>query len=59
MDEDRLRDLDLRTNRLIWVATILLVALSNVGPDLQSITEFKTTLKEHILVLIQTTEPKT
>ncbi|KAJ8963714.1 hypothetical protein NQ314_005435 [Rhamnusium bicolor] len=53
LDEERLIDLKLRTFRLTSIATILLVTISNAGADLQSITPFKESLKEHISILLQ------
>lgn len=53
LDEERLRDLQLRTFQLISIATVLLVTLSNAGADLQTIASFKQTLKDHISILIQ------
>ncbi|XP_030761054.1 T-complex protein 11-like protein 1 [Sitophilus oryzae] len=53
LDEERLYDLQVRTFRLITAATILLVTLSNAGPDLQTIGTFKQSLKDHIMILIQ------
>lgn len=53
IDETRLRDLQTKTNRLTAIGTILLVTLSNAGPDLQSIAEFKASLKEHVSILLQ------
>lgn len=53
LDEERLRELQIKTKRLIAVATILLVTLSTVGADLQSISVFKQSLKEHISILLQ------
>lgn len=53
LDEERLYDIQMRTNRLIAIATVLLVTLSNAGADLQSINPFKQALKEHISILLQ------
>ncbi|XP_018576855.1 T-complex protein 11-like protein 1 [Anoplophora glabripennis] len=53
LDEERLIDLKMRTFRLISVATVLLVTISNAGADLQSIAPFKDSLKEHISILLQ------
>ncbi|VEN61924.1 unnamed protein product [Callosobruchus maculatus] len=53
LDEGRLQDLQIRTFRLINIATVLLVTLSNAGADLQSITPFKQACKEHISILLQ------
>lgn len=53
LDENRLIDLKLRTFRLISIATVLLVTISNAGADLQAIVSFKEDLKEHISVLLQ------
>ncbi|XP_050307825.1 T-complex protein 11-like protein 1 isoform X2 [Anthonomus grandis grandis] len=53
LDEDRLYDLQVRTFRLVAIATILLVTLSNAGADLQTISSFKQSLKEHISILFQ------
>ncbi|EFA01622.1 T-complex protein 11-like protein 1 [Tribolium castaneum] len=53
IDEARLRDLQVKTNRLTAIGTILLVTLSHAGPDLQSIAEFKASLKDHISILLQ------
>lgn len=52
LDEDRLRDLQIRTFRLVATATVLLVTLSNAGADLQSISSFKQALKNHISILL-------
>lgn len=54
IDETRLRDLQMKTNRLTAIGTILLVTLSNAGADLQSIAQFKSALKDHISILLQT-----
>ncbi|CAG9823180.1 unnamed protein product [Phaedon cochleariae] len=53
LDVDRLEDLQQKTNRLILIATILLVAISNVSADLQSLASFKQDLKAHISILLQ------
>lgn len=53
LDEERLIDLQLKTFCLISIATVLLVTLSNAGPDLQTIAPFKQTLKDHISILLQ------
>lgn len=53
LDEKRLIDLKLRTFQLTSIATVLLVTISNAGPDLQSIAPFKQSLKEHISILLQ------
>lgn len=53
IDEVRLRDLQLKTNRCTVIGTILLVTLTNTGPDLQSIAQFKTALKDHVSILLQ------
>lgn len=53
LDEQRLADIQIRMNRLIYVATVLLVTLSNAGAHLQSIAEFKENLKNHISILLQ------
>lgn len=53
IDEARLRDLQVKTNRLTAIGTIILVTLSHAGPDLQSIAEFKASLKDHISILLQ------
>lgn len=54
IDEARLRDLQAKTNRLTAIGTVLLVTLSSAGPDLQSIAQFKASLKDHISILLQT-----
>lgn len=54
LDEVRLVDLKVQTNKLINMATILLIAVSNVGADLQSIATFKQTLKDHCAIIFQT-----
>lgn len=53
LDEERLKELQVRTKRLIAIATVLLVTLSSVGADLQSISVFKQSFKEHISILLQ------
>ncbi|KAJ8976027.1 hypothetical protein NQ317_003568 [Molorchus minor] len=53
LDEERIRELKLKTFRLICIATVLLVTISNSGPDLQSISQFKQSVKEHISILLQ------
>ncbi|XP_049825303.1 T-complex protein 11-like protein 1 isoform X2 [Aethina tumida] len=53
LDEERLRDLQLKTERLIITATALLVTLSNTSVDLHTIEKFKTVLKDHIMILLQ------
>ncbi|KAL1506327.1 hypothetical protein ABEB36_005714 [Hypothenemus hampei] len=54
LDEDRLHDLQMQTFRLVAAATILLITLSNIGADLQTISSFKLELKNHITILLQT-----
>ncbi|XP_057657005.1 T-complex protein 11-like protein 1 [Diorhabda carinulata] len=53
LDLDRLNDLHTRYFRLICAATIILVTISNSGTDLQSISAFKQSLKDHICILLQ------
>ncbi|XP_028136942.1 T-complex protein 11-like protein 1 [Diabrotica virgifera virgifera] len=53
LDVDRLKDLHVRCFRLVYVATILLVTISNAGTDLQSIAAFKQSLKDHICILLE------
>ncbi|XP_018333042.1 T-complex protein 11-like protein 1 [Agrilus planipennis] len=54
LDEERLSNIELQTNRLIIAGSILLITGSYVGPDLQFIMSFKETIKEHSLILLQT-----
>lgn len=53
LDEDRLRELQIRAKRLVTITTVLLVTLSSVSVDLQSISVFKQQLKERISILLQ------
>lgn len=53
LDEARLSAIELTTNRLIVMGTILLVTGSYVGPNLQSLASFKETIKEHSSILLQ------
>lgn len=53
LDEERIYDLQIRTFRLVAAATVLLVTLSNTGADLQTINAFKLSLKDHIMILLQ------
>ncbi|XP_066261443.1 T-complex protein 11-like protein 1 [Euwallacea similis] len=53
LDEERLYDLQIRTFRLVAIATVMLVTLSNSGPDVESINAFKRLLKDHITILLQ------
>lgn len=53
LDEERLFDLQTRTFRLVNTATILLVTLSNAGPDLQTISAFKQLLRDRITILLE------
>lgn len=55
IDETRIRDLQERINKLIIIGTIMLVTASTVGPNLQGMSSFKETLKQHLTVLLQTT----
>lgn len=54
LDEARLIELRVQTKKLINMATILLIAVSNVGADLQSIAAFKQTLKNHCAIIFET-----
>nr|XP_023015221.1 T-complex protein 11-like protein 1 [Leptinotarsa decemlineata] len=53
LDVERLIDLQVRTFRLIGTATILLVTVSSLGADLQTLAPFKQSLKDHISILLQ------
>lgn len=53
LDENRLQDLQIKTQRVIIIGTALLVTLSYAGPDLQSLTNFKLSLKDHISIILQ------
>lgn len=53
LDEDRLKELQIRAKRLVAITTVLLVTLSSVGVDLQTISVFKQQLKERISILLQ------
>ncbi|XP_045480301.1 T-complex protein 11-like protein 1 isoform X1 [Harmonia axyridis] len=53
LDVARLQDLQMKTNRIVVMGTILLIALGSAGQDLQSIGSFKMSLKDHIYVLLQ------
>ncbi|KAF5284567.1 hypothetical protein FQR65_LT02393 [Abscondita terminalis] len=53
LDEGRLSALQLSLNRAIIMGTLLLVTGSYVGSDLQTLTSFKDTLKEHASILLQ------
>lgn len=55
IDETRIRDLQERINKLIIIGTIMLVTASTVGPNLQGMSSFKETLKQHLTVLLQAT----
>ncbi|KAF5302315.1 hypothetical protein FQA39_LY10354 [Lamprigera yunnana] len=53
LDEGRLFALELSLTRIILMGTILLISGGYVGSDLQSITSFKNTIKEHASILLQ------
>ncbi|XP_022906306.1 T-complex protein 11-like protein 1 [Onthophagus taurus] len=53
LDQARLSDLQSRTKKLILTGTVLLITVSNVGPNLQSLASFKQAVKEHTIVLLQ------
>ncbi|XP_044748423.1 T-complex protein 11-like protein 1 [Coccinella septempunctata] len=53
LDVGRLQDLQMKTNRIVVMGTILLISLGSAGQDLQSISSFKMSLKDHIFVLLQ------
>ncbi|KAK4886177.1 hypothetical protein RN001_002448 [Aquatica leii] len=53
LDEGRLSALELSLNRVIITGTVLLVTGSYVGSDLQSLSSFKDTIKEHASILLQ------
>lgn len=53
LDEDRIKELQIRAKRLVVITTVLLVTLSNLSIDLQTIAAFKQELKQHISVLLQ------
>ncbi|XP_048519698.1 T-complex protein 11-like protein 1 isoform X3 [Dendroctonus ponderosae] len=52
LDEERLRDVQTRTFRLVAIATVLLVTLANAGDDLQFVSSFKQVLKDRISILL-------
>ncbi|CAH0560659.1 unnamed protein product [Brassicogethes aeneus] len=58
LDQERLKDLQTKTERLVIIATVLLVTLSNTGSDLHTIAKFKNSLKEHISILLQAYQNK-
>lgn len=49
----RLYDLMFRTKRCIYIGTAMLITLSNVDSNLQSLQVFKETLKQHISVVVE------
>lgn len=51
LDELRLKELSIRTYRVIIVGTALLMTVSNVDQNLQTLASFKDTLKNHICLL--------
>lgn len=53
LDISRLQDLQSRMRRIIAIGTVLLITVSNVGTDLQSIANFKQTIKEHTAIILQ------
>lgn len=53
LDQLRLQDLQQRTNKLILTGSVLLITVSNVGLNLQSVAAFKQSIKEHTSVLLQ------
>lgn len=54
IDEARLKDLQERLNKIIIIGAIMLVTSSTVGSSVQN-TTFKDFLKEHLTVLLQST----
>lgn len=53
LDEDRLKELQIRAKRLVTITTALLVTLNSLSVDLQTIAVFKQELKERISILLQ------
>lgn len=53
LDEDRIKELQIRAKRLVTITTVLLVTLNSVSVDLQTIAVFKQELKERITILLQ------
>lgn len=53
LDEDRLKELQIRAKRLVTITTVLLVTLNSLSVDLQTISVFKQELKERISILLQ------
>lgn len=53
LDVARLQDLQVKTNRIVMMGTILLLSLGSAGQNLQAIGTFKLSLKDHIFVLLQ------
>lgn len=53
LDEDRLKELQIRAKRLVTITTVLLVTLSSLSADLQNVAAFKQELKERISILLQ------
>lgn len=53
LDEDRLKELQIRTKRLVTITTVLLVTLNSLSADLQTIAVFKQEVKERISILLQ------
>lgn len=53
LDEGRLSNLEQLTNRLVIVATVILVTGKYVGPHLHSLASFKNAIKDHTNILMQ------
>ncbi|KAI4464039.1 testis-specific protein pbs13 t-complex 11 [Holotrichia oblita] len=53
LDQLRLQDLQQRADKLILTGSVLLITVSNVGLNLQSVAAFKQSIKEHTSVLLQ------
>ncbi|XP_017782950.1 PREDICTED: T-complex protein 11-like protein 1 [Nicrophorus vespilloides] len=53
LDVTRLEDLRLRTERLVITGTVLLVTMSLVGQNLNTLASFKESLKEHCCIIMQ------
>lgn len=53
LDEARLKDLAIRMYRIIIVGTALLITVSNVDANLQTLSSFKEKLKHHISLLCE------
>jgi len=58
LDVERLQDLQRRTEQMIVTGTILLIIMSNVGNDLNTLADFKKTIKDHCLIIMESYKTK-